>query len=128
MILQRPAHGLVEADQVEVGRVDECQFIASVVVEIGQRHPDRPGRLTTGDTGALSEAVSRAVRLVAPGGAPPALRQAISRMVTVAESADSDPDDVCGARSAEWLAASREARHGVVRMSLELRMVVSLES
>ena len=29
---------------------------------------------------------------------------------------------------ADWLAASRQARRGVIRMSLELRMVVSLGS
>jgi hypothetical protein len=89
---------------------------------------DAEEAVTSGDAGALSEAVSRAVRLVAPGDTPPALGQAISRMVAVAEIADLDPADVCGARSADWLAASREARRGVIRMSLELRMVVSLGS
>jgi hypothetical protein len=46
----------------------------------------------------------------------------------VAEAAHRDPDGVCGDRADEWSAASHAARRRVVRMSLELRLVVNVES
>jgi hypothetical protein len=58
----------------------------------------------------------------------PALRDAIATMAAVADEARRDPAAVCGASAEEWLAASRAARRRVIRMSLELRMVVSLEA
>lgn len=80
-----------------------------------------------GDRAALARALSPAADAVAPADAPPALREAIERMAAVAEEARQHPDDVCGDRAEDWLAASRSARCGVVRMSLEMRMVVSLK-
>jgi hypothetical protein len=65
---------------------------------------------------------------VAPDDTPPALRSAIAEMVAVAEAAHDDPNAVCGDRADEWSAASRAARRRVVRMSLELRLVVNVES
>ena len=58
------------------------------------------------DVDALSSAVAATVALVVPDEVPPALRQAISRMVAVAEVAHRDPVGVCGERSAEWLSSS----------------------
>ena len=49
-------------------------------------------------------------------------------MVVVLDDAAADPAGVCGARAEEWTAASQAARRAVVRMSLEMRMVVSIES
>jgi hypothetical protein len=89
---------------------------------------DAESAVVGGDASALAEAVAPAVGLVPPDDVPPALRDAISAMATVAEKAQRDPDAVCGDKSQQWLAASRAARRRVVRMSLELRMVVSLES
>jgi hypothetical protein len=80
------------------------------------------------DRSSLATAVSSVVGLVAPDDTPPALRSAIAEMVAVAEAAHDDPNAVCGDRADEWSAASRDARHRVVRMSLELRLVVNVES
>ena len=87
----------------------------------------RRGRRRRGRRRRTGEAVSTVADLVAPALAPPALRDAIAQMVTVAETAAEDPAAVCGEGSADWLAASRASRRRVVRMSLELRMVVSVE-
>jgi len=88
---------------------------------------DAETAVTEGRAGALSDAASRVAGLVAPVAAPPALRDAIEAMVDVAGTAAGDPGTVCGDGSAEWLAASRAARRRVVRMSLELRIVVSVQ-
>ena len=47
-------------------------------------------------------------------------------VVAVAEEAGGDPATVCGERAEAWLVASRASRRRVVRMSFELRMVVSV--
>jgi hypothetical protein len=80
-----------------------------------------------GDLAALSGAVSVA-RPDLPEGVTPALREAISAMVAVIDDAAGEPEAVCGQRAEEWSAAARDARRRVVRMSLELRLVVSVES
>lgn len=81
-----------------------------------------------GDVAALAGVVSAASsRAPLPEGVTPALRGAVSDMVAVLDEADGDPGAVCGTRSGEWLAASRAARNRVVRLSLELRLVVSIE-
>jgi hypothetical protein len=79
-----------------------------------------------GDPDGLAEAVSTARDLLPPPEAPPALRDAIVQMSSVAESAADDPATVCGKGSQDWLAASSASRQLVVRRSLELRMVVSV--
>lgn len=83
--------------------------------------------VAAGDLAALAEAVSR-VPLALPADAPSALRDAIAAMAAVADEARRDPAAVCGPPTETWLAASRAARNRVVRMSLELRMVVSIDT
>ena len=80
-----------------------------------------------GDVGAL-------VRAVAPVGppetatdAPRPLVEAIEAMAAVATEARTDPALVCGDGADAWLDRSRRARRRVVRMSLEMRVVVSLD-
>ncbi len=88
---------------------------------------DAESAVVDGDPGALSEACSQTLDLTAPVDAPPALRDAIGTMVAAAEQAARNPTQVCGDGAEEWLAASRRARRRVIRMSLELRMVISIE-
>lgn len=88
---------------------------------------DGESAVAAGDVGALAEVATRARGSDLPDDVPPALRAAISAMASVAEVAASDPAGVCGSGAEEWLDASRAARRRVVRMSLELRMVVSFE-
>lgn len=79
------------------------------------------------DVAALREALAGAHPVAVPPGVTPALSRAIAAMASVVEDADRDPDSVCRAEAATWIAASRAARDGVVRMSLELRLVVSIQ-
>lgn len=88
---------------------------------------DAESAARSGDAETLAAAASQAAGVVAPNDAPRALQESLSRMVAVAEAASHDPAGACGEGSEAWLAASRAARRRVVRMSLELRMVVSLE-
>ncbi len=88
---------------------------------------DAESAVMSGDVTALREAVSPAPPAL-PTSVPPALRDAIAAMVAVADDARRDPTAVCGPRAEEWLAAARATRRRVVRMSLELRMVVSIEA
>lgn len=86
---------------------------------------DAETAVVSGDRALLGEAVAAGPPEVA-AGVPPALRAAIATMASLAEEARIDPETVCGRRAEGWLAASQAARRQVVRMSLELRMVVSL--
>lgn len=79
------------------------------------------------DPGALVDAVEPIRHLDVPAGVPPALRDAIDAMAAVADEAHRDPAGVTGAGADRWLARSRAARRRVVRMSLEMRMVVSID-
>ncbi len=88
---------------------------------------DAESAVGDGDPDELSEAVSQTLDLSAPDETPPALRDAIETMVDVAEQAAHNPTQICGDGAEEWLAASRSARRRVIRMSLELRMVISIE-
>jgi len=81
----------------------------------------------SGDVDGLVEAVTAAGRSELTVPTTPAVSDAIGAMVTVLDDAAADPVGVCGERSGEWVAASRAARRRVVRMSLEMRMVVSVE-
>ena len=81
--------------------------------------------VVNGDRASLSETVAAAPPELAPG-APLALRAAIATMASLVEEARLDPATVCGPRAEGWLAASQAARRRMIRMSLELRMVVSL--
>jgi hypothetical protein len=82
--------------------------------------------VTSGDRAACRQAVADERPPLDPN-VPPALRAAIEAMAAVVGEAQRDPADVCGPRADAWLAASRTARSRVVRMSLEMRMVVSIE-
>jgi hypothetical protein len=48
-------------------------------------------------------------------------------MAAVADEAHADPSRTCGEGAETWSARSRHERRRVVRMSLELRMVVSID-
>jgi hypothetical protein len=81
----------------------------------------------SGDARELVEAAAPAGRPDLPELVTPALRDAIVAMLALLDDAIAEPVAVCGERSEEWAAASRAARRRVVRMSLEMRMVVSVE-
>jgi hypothetical protein len=83
--------------------------------------------VTGGDATALARVVAPARDLDVPAQTPPALRAAISEMAALAEEAGDHPRAVCGERAEAWLAASRAARRRVIRSSLELRLVVSVQ-
>jgi hypothetical protein len=87
---------------------------------------DAEGAVAEGDVSALTEAVGRTGHIDVPDDVPPALRAAIAEMVKVAETAHRMPERVCGDLADEWSASSRAARSRVVRMSIELRLVVSV--
>ena len=55
------------------------------------------------------------------------LADAIDSMSSVLDMAAADPVGVCGARAEEWIAESRAARRRVVRMSLEMRLVATVD-
>jgi hypothetical protein len=80
-----------------------------------------------GDVDGLVEAVNAAGRPELSAPTTPALGDAIAAMVTVLDDAAADPANVCGERCDAWTAASQAARRRVVRMSLEMRMVVSVQ-
>jgi hypothetical protein len=78
------------------------------------------------DAAGLVEAVSTADRPALPDPVTPALRDATAEMLDLLDDALADPEAVCGERGDAWSAASAAARRRVVRMSLEMRMVVSI--
>lgn len=81
---------------------------------------------TAGDPDALTRALD-GVGAPDLAASTPALRAAVQAMLAVIDRATGDPAAVCGPGAAAWVAASQEARGAVVRMSLEMRMVVSVE-
>jgi hypothetical protein len=83
--------------------------------------------VAAGDRNGLIAATSSVGAILVPAGTTPALAEAITTMADVLIDAAAAPQDVCGERAATWTAAARAARQRVVRMSLELRMVVSLD-
>lgn len=80
-----------------------------------------------GDVDGLTKLAIDAHRPAMPERTTPALGAAIAAMIALVEEASTDPAGVCGARATQWLASSREARRRVVRMSLEMRLVVSID-
>jgi hypothetical protein len=80
-----------------------------------------------GDVDALVAAVTAEGRPELPTAMTAALRDAIDAMTAVLDDAAADPAGVCGDRRDEWTAASQTARRRVVRMSLEMRMVCSVQ-
>jgi len=89
---------------------------------------DAEAAVAADDVNALCEALDRAVGVETPDDAPLALRTAIAEMVAVAEAAHRDPASVCGEHAHAWSTAARAARRRVIRMSMELRLVVSISS
>lgn len=89
---------------------------------------DAEAAVAAGDVRAFTDALARVTGVDGNDDVPPALGDAISEMVAVAAAAQRDPEAVCREQAHEWSTASRTARHRVVRMSLELRLVVSIES
>ena len=79
-----------------------------------------------GDAAALVEAGTGVAGASIPEGVPVPLRAAIERMLHLCGSAAGDPAGTLGAGAGEWLASAAAARRTVVRMSLELRLVVSV--
>ncbi|MFZ4517007.1 MAG: hypothetical protein ACOYOP_01365 [Microthrixaceae bacterium] len=61
-----------------------------------------------------------------PPRTTPALAAALARMAALLEEAATEPVAVCGERAAVWSAAARDVARSVVRMSVELRAVVSI--
>lgn len=82
--------------------------------------------VAAGDVDVLAGTLSATPPDGYPPGTPPALAEAVARVAAVINEARTDPAAVCGEGAREWLARSREARLPLVRMSLELRMVVSV--
>ena len=80
------------------------------------------------DIAALVEAVSPIRHPSTPAETPRALRNAIDAMAAAADAAFADPARTCGEAADEWLTRSRNERGRVVRMSLEMRMVVSIDA
>jgi hypothetical protein len=87
---------------------------------------DAETAVARGDAAACAEAVSPARHPGTPIGVPLALRRAIDAMAAVADEAHADPARVCDEEAEAWLTRSRHARRRVVRMSLEMRLVVSI--
>lgn len=83
--------------------------------------------VAAGDVATVTELAAEAIVPVAADDTPPALRAAISAMSSTLQDAWAHPEAVCGERAESWAAAAERARRSVIRMSLELRMVVSLE-
>lgn len=88
---------------------------------------DAEAALAHGDITAAVSAVSAVRDATTPIGVPSTLRDAIDAMVAVAGEAHRDPAHVSDAGAEAWLTRSRHARRRVVRMSLEMRMVVSID-
>jgi hypothetical protein len=80
-----------------------------------------------GDAPGLVEALGDLDGTQTPEQATPALRRAIDGMLTLAVEARADAEAVCGPRSQDWVASSGATRRSVVRRSIELRVVVSVE-
>jgi len=80
------------------------------------------------DHAEFAAVLSGAQLLPVPTSSTPALRQAVERMRALIQEATSDPRALSGIAGQDWVARSRAARNAVVRMSLELRLVVSINS
>ena len=88
---------------------------------------DAEAAVARGDVRALVETLEPVRHLKVPAGLPATLRTAIEAMAEVSLSALRDPDHACGEGAGAWLERSIEVRRPLVRMSLELRLVVSID-
>ena len=86
--------------------------------------------LEAGDVGALTELLNTAALPQLPAHGTPALRSAIEAMLDLLAAAAAPVATAAHQHgdfdAAEWLRSARAARRTVVRMSLELRLVVSI--
>jgi hypothetical protein len=80
------------------------------------------------DVAGLVDVASAPSRPHLPDSATAAVRDAIAAMQGLLEEALVDPEAVCGEIGEAWSEASATARGRVVRMSLEMRMVVAVDS
>ncbi len=80
-----------------------------------------------GDAAALVDAVAPIRQPATAPDVPRSLADAIDAMAALADEAHTDPAQVCGDGAEAWLDRSSRARRSVVRMSLEMRVVVSLD-
>ena len=80
-----------------------------------------------GDGTEVTEAASEPARAELPESTTPALRGAVAAMSALLDEAVTDPVAIAGERAEEWTASARAARDRVVRRSLEMRMVVSVD-
>ena len=83
--------------------------------------------VAAGDVAALRAALDTAGPLQAPAGTTAPIAAGIEAMAALVDQATADPDRVCGPDADAWLEASRAVRGSLVRMSLELRLVVSID-
>jgi hypothetical protein len=88
---------------------------------------DVEAAVAAGDVDGVARASTASDRPALPDRLTPALRDAIEAMTDLLDTAAAAPASLQGDRADAWLAASRAARRRVVRMSLEMRMVVSVE-
>lgn len=80
-----------------------------------------------GDVSGVVEAVSAPGRADLAELVTPALHNAIAAMVSLLDEAGADPVAAAGGQLSGWLERSRASRRAVVRMSLEMRMVVTVD-
>lgn len=83
---------------------------------------------SAGKVAELTAVVLESRSIEMPELTTPALGQAIAEMLRVLDEARQDPAAVCGEQGEQWVERSKAARERVVRMSLELRLVVSVAS
>lgn len=81
-----------------------------------------------GDRAELDRLVAETDGIEVPDGAPPALRAAVAEMVAVLGDAGPRLISVGGPVARAWSDRSRAARARVVRTSVELRLVVSVDA
>lgn len=87
---------------------------------------DAESAVGLGDAEALTRAVAPMADVTIPGRAPAPLRSALDEMLHLCVAASDDPAGTVGHGAGEWVEAAVAARRSVVRMSLELRLVVSV--
>ena len=83
---------------------------------------------SAGKVAEMTAVLLRARSIESPELTTPALGQAITDMLSVLDGARQDPAAVCGEQADQWVERSKASRERVVRMSLELRLVVSVTS
>ncbi len=88
---------------------------------------DAEAAVAQGDVKVLVDALEPVRHLEVPAGVPATLRTAIEAMAEVSRGALRDPDHACGEGASAWLERSIEVRRPLVRMSIELRLVVSID-